>query len=46
LKLEIDNISKRFGEHQALDRVPLHSENVHNLALIGPSGGGKSTCYG
>ncbi|MEA3188212.1 MAG: polar amino acid transport system ATP-binding protein [Chthoniobacter sp.] len=43
MKLEIENISKRFGVHRALDGVSLRCENVHSLVLIGPSGGGKST---
>jgi polar amino acid transport system ATP-binding protein len=36
-------LSKRFGEHQALDQVSFEIENVHSLVLIGPSGGGKTT---
>ncbi|MEA3208629.1 MAG: hypothetical protein QOE70_1686 [Chthoniobacter sp.] len=43
MKLELENISKRFGDHRALDRVSLRCDNVHSLVLIGPSGGGKST---
>jgi polar amino acid transport system ATP-binding protein len=43
LKLEIDNLSKRFGDHQALDRLSFRCDNVHSLVLIGPSGSGKST---
>ena len=43
MKLEIDNLSKRFGGHQALDRVSFRCDNVRSLVLIGPSGSGKST---
>jgi polar amino acid transport system ATP-binding protein len=43
LKLRISNLSKSFGDHQALDRVSLDLENVRSLVLIGPSGGGKTT---
>src|SRR5579872_6938683 len=43
MKLKLNQISKRFDGHLALDRVSLNLEKVHTLALIGPSGGGKST---
>ena len=43
MKLRISNLSKRFGRHQALDRLTLELEGVHSLVLIGPSGGGKTT---
>ncbi|MGD0812510.1 MAG: amino acid ABC transporter ATP-binding protein [Verrucomicrobiota bacterium] len=43
MKLALQQISKRFGIHPALDGVSLQLEKVHTLALIGPSGGGKST---
>lgn len=43
MKLGLRQISKRFGGHPALDAVSLQLEQVHTLALIGPSGGGKST---
>jgi polar amino acid transport system ATP-binding protein len=36
-------VVKRFGTHTVIDHVNLELENVHCLALIGPSGGGKST---
>jgi len=43
LKLKITDVSKRFGAHQALQRLSLELENVRSLVLIGPSGGGKTT---
>ncbi len=43
MKLNISNLSKRFGEHQALDSLSLTLRDAHSLVLIGPSGGGKTT---
>ena len=43
MKLGLRQICKRFDGHAALDNVSLELEKVHTLALIGPSGGGKST---
>lgn len=43
MKLELDRLTKRFGDQTVLDDLSLHLEKVHTLALIGPSGGGKST---
>jgi polar amino acid transport system ATP-binding protein len=43
LKLRLDNVSKRFGAHQALAGLSLDLCQVHSLVLIGPSGGGKTT---
>ena len=43
MKLKITDVSKRFGAHQALQRLSLELENVRSLVLIGPSGGGKTT---
>jgi polar amino acid transport system ATP-binding protein len=41
--LALNNISKRFGEHQALDEVSLTVEPGEVTAIIGRSGSGKST---
>lgn len=39
----VQGVSKRFGEHVALDDVSLTFDAAHTTALIGPSGCGKST---
>lgn len=41
--LEIKNISKKFQNHLVLDDVSFEVKQGEVLALIGPSGGGKST---
>ena len=43
MKLSLQNVVKRFGTHTVLDHINLELDGVHCLALIGPSGGGKST---
>ena len=43
MRLEFRSISKYFGENQALRDVTLSLPEVHSLAIIGPSGGGKTT---
>ena len=43
MKIELRGLSKRYGDHVVLDRVDATLEFGHTLALIGPSGGGKST---
>ena len=43
MKLSLHDVVKRFGTHTVIDRVSLELDGVHCLALIGPSGGGKST---
>ena len=43
MNLVVSNLSKSFGAQWALRGVSLDLESVGCLALIGPSGGGKST---
>ena len=41
--IAVDAVCKRFGEFLALDDVSLHLPDGSLSALLGPSGGGKST---
>src|ERR1700757_3797966 len=43
MKLRATDLCKSFGRQTVLQKVNLSLEKVHTLALIGPSGGGKST---
>jgi polar amino acid transport system ATP-binding protein len=43
LKLEVQSLYKSFGNQPVLRDIEVSLEKVHTLALIGPSGGGKST---
>jgi polar amino acid transport system ATP-binding protein len=43
MKLRATDLCKSFGLQTVLKNVSLSLEQVHTLALIGPSGGGKST---
>ena len=43
MKLDLQNVVKRFGAHTVIDGINLEVDGVHCFVLIGPSGGGKST---
>jgi ABC-type polar amino acid transport system ATPase subunit len=43
LTLELAGVCKHFGPRQVLDRISLTIEAGGTVAIIGPSGGGKST---
>jgi sodium transport system ATP-binding protein len=42
--IEADEITKRFGAVQALDRVSFSAGDGRITGLLGPNGAGKSTC--
>ncbi len=43
MKLEFDRLTKRYGAHTVIDHITATLDFPHVLALLGPSGGGKST---
>lgn len=43
MEINIKDLTKKFGDHIVLDKLNLYLKDVHSLAIIGPSGGGKST---
>ncbi len=43
MDIHADGLTKKYGTLAALDALTLHVSGAHVLALIGPSGGGKST---
>lgn len=42
-KISLNNVVKRYGEHQVLNGITLHIQQGNIVTLIGPSGSGKST---
>ena len=43
MQLELQHLTKRYGEHTVIDNITATLDFPHVLALLGPSGGGKST---
>ena len=43
MSIELRNVSKRFGEVAAVNKVSFTVQDGELLALLGPSGGGKTT---
>lgn len=43
MKLKIENLTKCYGGKVILDNINFEADSLKSLAIIGPSGGGKST---
>lgn len=43
MSIRLDNISKHFGQFQALAPLSLKIEDGEMIGLLGPSGSGKTT---
>lgn len=43
LKLKVDDIHKRYGEHEVLKGISLQASAGDVISIIGASGSGKST---
>jgi len=43
MRIEIEGLTKSYGGQKALDGLDLAVSDLHSLAVIGPSGGGKTT---
>lgn len=43
MELSIRNLNKTYGENHVLKDLNIDIQNISNIAIIGPSGGGKTT---
>ena len=43
MKLNLKSINKKFDNTDVLKNINLDLQNKNSVAIIGPSGGGKST---
>lgn len=43
MDLKIENLNKSFGTNHVLKDIQLDIQGISNIAIIGPSGGGKTT---
>lgn len=43
--IQVENLSKSFGDHLALDQVSFSIEQGQPIALVGPNGAGKTTLF-
>ena len=43
MEIKVENLTKQYGNNKVLENFNLILEKVNTLAIIGPSGGGKST---
>jgi polar amino acid transport system ATP-binding protein len=43
MRLNLNGVTKSFGEHRVLDGISVDFGELRSLVFIGPSGGGKST---
>ncbi|RIV22020.1 ABC transporter ATP-binding protein [Alicyclobacillaceae bacterium I2511] len=41
--LQLDNLTKKFGNHMVIDHVSLNIDQGELVSIVGPSGGGKTT---
>ena len=45
IEIRIECLSKSFGNHQVLDAINLTVDSAEMIAIVGPSGTGKSTLF-
>lgn len=43
MQLSFRNLTKSYGLHRVLDEISINLPDAHTIAVIGPSGGGKTT---